>query len=41
MQGFPVATVTPAEGTGAEISSWSLIKGAAQPRGREEVLSGR
>jgi len=28
MQGFPVATVTPAEGTGAEIGSMSLIKGA-------------
>ncbi len=28
MQGFPVATVTPSEGTGAEIGSMSLIKGA-------------
>ncbi len=28
MQGFPVATITPAEGTGAEIGSMSLIKGA-------------
>ncbi|HSV53589.1 MAG TPA: ABC transporter substrate-binding protein [Burkholderiaceae bacterium] len=28
MQGFPVDTVTPAEGTGAEIGSMSLIKGA-------------
>ncbi|MFO1326469.1 MAG: ABC transporter substrate-binding protein [Rubrivivax sp.] len=28
MQGFPVATVTPAEGTGAEIGSMTLIKGA-------------
>ena len=28
MQGFPVATVTPAEGTGAEIGSMSIIKGA-------------
>jgi iron(III) transport system substrate-binding protein len=28
MQGFPVETVTPAEGTGAEIGSMSLIKGA-------------
>ena len=28
MQGFPVKTVTPAEGTGAEIGSMSLIKGA-------------
>jgi iron(III) transport system substrate-binding protein len=28
MQGFPVATVTPAEGTGAEIGSMSLIKGS-------------
>lgn len=27
-QGFPVATITPAEGTGAEIGSMSLIKGA-------------
>ena len=27
-QGFPVATVTPAEGTGAEIGSMSIIKGA-------------
>ena len=28
MQGFPVATVTPSEGTGAEIGSMSIIKGA-------------
>jgi iron(III) transport system substrate-binding protein len=28
MQGFPVATITPAEGTGAEIGSISIIKGA-------------
>jgi iron(III) transport system substrate-binding protein len=28
MQGFPVATVTPAEGTGAEIGSMSIVKGA-------------
>ncbi len=28
MQGFPVATVTPTDGTGAEIGSMSLIKGA-------------
>ena len=28
MQGFPVETVTPTEGTGAEIGSMSLIKGA-------------
>ena len=28
MQGFPVATVTPAEGTGAEIGSMSIIKGS-------------
>ncbi len=28
LQGFPVATVTPAEGTGAEIGSMTLIKGA-------------
>ncbi len=28
MQGFPVATVTPADGTGAEIGSMSIIKGA-------------
>lgn len=28
MQGFPVATITPAEGTGAEIGSMSIIKGA-------------
>ena len=28
MQGFPVATVTPSEGTGAEIGSMTLIKGA-------------
>jgi iron(III) transport system substrate-binding protein len=27
-QGFPVATITPADGTGAEIGSMSLIKGA-------------
>jgi iron(III) transport system substrate-binding protein len=28
MQGFPVATVTPSEGTGAEIGSMSIMKGA-------------
>ncbi|MFN0183380.1 MAG: ABC transporter substrate-binding protein [Aquabacterium sp.] len=28
MQGFPVETVTPGEGTGAEIGSMSIIKGA-------------
>ena len=28
MQGFPVETVTPAEGTGAEIGSMSILKGA-------------
>lgn len=28
MQGFPVATTTPCEGTGAEIGSMSLVKGA-------------
>ena len=28
MQGFPVATITPAEGTGAEIGSMSIVKGA-------------
>jgi iron(III) transport system substrate-binding protein len=28
MQGFPVATITPTEGTGAEIGSMTIIKGA-------------
>ncbi len=28
MQGFPIETVTPAEGTGAEIGSMSILKGA-------------
>ena len=28
MQGFPLETITPAEGTGAEIGSMSIIKGA-------------
>ncbi|MEN9538453.1 MAG: hypothetical protein RLZZ126_688 [Pseudomonadota bacterium] len=28
MQGFPIETVTPADGTGAEIGSMSIIKGA-------------
>ncbi|MEO8281573.1 MAG: ABC transporter substrate-binding protein [Ideonella sp.] len=28
MQGFPLATITPADGTGAEIGSMSLLKGA-------------
>ena len=28
MQGFPVATITPADGTGAEIGSMSIVKGA-------------
>lgn len=30
-QGFPVETLTPAEGTGAEIGAMSLIKGAPHP----------
>jgi iron(III) transport system substrate-binding protein len=28
MQGFPIATITPADGTGAEIGSMSIIQGA-------------
>ncbi|MBK6863182.1 MAG: ABC transporter substrate-binding protein [Ideonella sp.] len=28
MQGFPVATITPSEGTGAEIGSMSIVKGS-------------
>ena len=28
MQGFPIETITPADGTGAEIGSMSLVKGA-------------
>ena len=28
MQGFPVETITPTDGTGAEIGSMSIIKGA-------------
>lgn len=28
MQGFPIATITPADGTGAEIGSMSIIEGA-------------
>jgi iron(III) transport system substrate-binding protein len=28
LQGFPVATITPSEGTGAEIGSMSIVKGA-------------
>ena len=28
MQGFPVETITPSEGTGAEIGSMTIIKGA-------------
>jgi iron(III) transport system substrate-binding protein len=32
MLGAPVATVTPAEGTGAEIGSMSLVKGARHPQ---------
>jgi iron(III) transport system substrate-binding protein len=44
MQGFPVETVTPAEGTGAEIGSMSIIKGArnldAAKRFYEWALSG-
>lgn len=31
LQGFPVATETPCEGTGAEIGSMSIIKGARNP----------
>ena len=38
MQGFPVETITPSEGTGAEIGSMSIVKGAKQPRAGEEVL---
>ena len=28
MQGFPIETITPSDGTGAEIGSMSIIKGA-------------
>ena len=28
MQGFPVETITPSDGTGAEIGSMSIVKGA-------------
>ena len=31
LQGFPVETATPSEGTGAEIGSMSIIKGARNP----------
>jgi len=31
LQGFPVETVTPSEGTGAEIGSMSIVKGAKNP----------
>jgi iron(III) transport system substrate-binding protein len=31
LQGFPVETVTPSEGTGAEIGSMSIVKGARNP----------
>lgn len=31
LQGFPVETITPAEGTGAEIGSMSILKGARNP----------
>ena len=30
-QGFPVETVTPLEGTGAEIGAMSIVKGASHP----------
>ena len=36
MQGFAVETVTPTEGTGAEIGSMSLIKGARNPSQAEK-----
>ena len=38
MQGFPVETITPAEGTGAEIGSMSIIKGARNLEQGQEVL---
>ena len=38
MQGFPIATVTPTDGTGAEIGSMSIIKGARNLEHGEEVL---
>jgi iron(III) transport system substrate-binding protein len=31
MQGFPIKTVTPSDGTGAEVGSMSLVKGALHP----------
>ena len=37
-QGFPLETVTPTDGTGAEIGSMSIIKGAPQPGRGQEVL---
>lgn len=36
MQGFPIATVTPCEGTGAEIGSMSIIKGARNLEGAKK-----
>jgi iron(III) transport system substrate-binding protein len=45
MQGFPVETITPAEGTGAEIGSMSIIKGSrntdAAKRFYEWALTGQ
>ena len=41
MQGFPVATVTPSEGTGAEIGSMSIVKGAKNLDAAKKFYGGR
>ena len=38
VRGFPVLPILPCEGVGYEVGSMAIIKGSAQPRGREEVL---
>ena len=38
-QGFPVETATPNEGTGAEIGSMSIVKGARNLERSEEHTS--
>ena len=37
-QGAPIKIVAPCEGTGYEIGSMSIIKGAQEPRQRQEVV---
>ena len=41
VQGFPIEIVSPCEGTGYEIGSMSIVKGARNPDSAERRTTGR